>query len=199
MKPLRDDLDESVLMHNVINLIRFQGEHRLRWLGLHSGPVYVLGGLRPIRVRALFVDQAGAHYGDATLAVESLYDVPEIREAVRESFAGGTGAMAENDGWGYELQIVTRQRGWHDALIFPISVIARVLETKPPTAMPADNWARSWEEWSFVTDEAGIYHASHARTIVAGPHNVTALPPTFLRFGGFDGDPADFERWEQGE
>ncbi|WP_075662262.1 hypothetical protein [Streptomyces acidiscabies] len=146
----KQQLDNAIRNFNVAERVAFTIATATRWLGT-NGPTYLLG---TIRVKAYFVDTRGRHWVDAYLAVESLTGTtPDDAETYRQ--------MAIDAEEARDLWVFTDTRGRWNAVMTPVTELARRWEYPPPVRLPDGNWARGWLDLPERTDEQELSWIAH--------------------------------------
>lgn len=142
-------LRAAIDAYNTAARARFHDETGLRWLGA-AGPVRFLGGTR---VRGLFVDDAGEPWCDAVLFTESRA-LPPYDQGIALDQVCTLDRV-------HDLHVMTLTRGMHNALITPVDALADFFGL-PGGEMPADNWARGWEDLPAIADREHLAFYAHA-------------------------------------
>lgn len=148
MTDSQETLYAAIEEYNRAERAHLEIDHGLRWLG-NDGPVYLAGG---VRIRGLFVDRDGQHWGDAILAIESHSPDPGYRE-----WASDRAHEIEPH---HEIFQFSKRRGQVFPMIAPVARIAEFLEVDPPELFPA-GWTRSWDTPEADSDERGLLLAAH--------------------------------------
>jgi len=120
-----------------------QVEHGLRYR--RTPAVYQAGR---IRIGCMFTGPDGRHWADGALVAESVNSLPDVSRDMAEYWSDQPSQVREAD----DLWVFTETRGRWNAIVAPVTEIARIFELDEPVRMPAGNWARTWWDLPQRTD-----------------------------------------------
>lgn len=135
-------LRAAITRFNVSEQHRLIATTGMTWV-LHRKVTFAFGATR---ARAVTVDATGRYWVDGALLVESLNVDRNLAEAYHQAIAADSVECRD-------LWVMDETRGRWNALITPVVSVARVLDLDAPLRMPDGQWARTWADMPFRTDE----------------------------------------------